>query len=109
MRVNPQETFTENNETGDVLDSIWGKIVQLDSVHIQECTEEWMKRERKTSREVVGEDDPLTLAWGRDFLILLRLAVAVGVLRDLAFLLQEGECLRGDRSEERRVGKECRL
>ena len=44
MRVDPQEAFAEDDEASDVLNSIGRKIMNLDAVHIEECTEKGMKR-----------------------------------------------------------------
>ena len=65
--------------------------MKLNSVHIQECTEERMERERETSRKVVDEDHAFMRLRMRDLLILIRPAIAAGTLRDLALFLQKGE------------------
>ena len=49
MLVNAQEAFTEDNEARDVLDCVWRKIMDLNPVHIEKCTEEMMTGERETS------------------------------------------------------------
>ena len=65
--MDPQKTLAKNNKARNVLDCIWRKIMQLDSVHVQKCTEEGVQRKRKTSGEVVRKDDALVLPRMRDF------------------------------------------
>ena len=43
--VNSQKKLAKNDETRNMLDIVWRKIVDLDSVHIKKCTEQWMKGE----------------------------------------------------------------
>ena len=38
------DLFAEDDEAGDVLNSIWREIMNLNAVHIEECTEKGMER-----------------------------------------------------------------
>ena len=94
--MNPQETLAENDKARNVLNRVWRKIMQLDPVHINKCTEKGMQRERQTSGEMVREDDAFIFSRMGDFFILLWPAPAARSLRNLALLLQLLESLRGD-------------
>ena len=87
VRVNSEKTFAKDNKIGNVLNIVRRKIMKLNPVHIEECTEKWMKGERKTSRKVVGKHHPIGPQWMGNFLILVRLAEATRCLRNLALLL----------------------
>ena len=79
-----------------MLNGVWRKIVKLDSVHIEKCTEKWVKRKRETSRKVVGEHHPFIPQRMGNFFILVWIAKATGHLRNLALLLQIDQCLLRD-------------
>ena len=85
--VNSKKTLAENDEARDVLDKIWEKIIDLDSIHIQKCTEKGVKRKRKISREVIRENNTFIWPRMRHFFILVGLAMAVRLLGDLTLLL----------------------
>ena len=57
MRVNAQKAFTKNYEAGDVLDGIWGKVMKLNPVNMEQSQEKWMQREGKTTGKMVGKDN----------------------------------------------------
>ena len=48
-----------------MLHGVGGKVVQLDVVDTEDGKEEWMKRERNTSGDVVHEGDALVLRRSR--------------------------------------------
>ena len=88
VRVNAQKAFTKNYEAGDVLDGIWGKVMKLNPVNMEQSQEKWMQRERKTTGKMVGKNDPFKTLGIRKLFILRGFAEATWSLRDLAFLLQ---------------------
>ena len=42
--MDPHEALTEDDETCDMLDGIWGEVMELNVVHIEKCTKERMER-----------------------------------------------------------------
>ena len=92
VRVNPQETLAEHNKARNVLDCVWREVVKLNPVYIKKSSEEGVKRQRKTSREVVDEDHTLIFLGARNFLCPW-LAPAPRSTGDLALFLQRFEGL----------------
>ena len=93
VRMNAQEAFTKDYEARDMLDSIWGKVKELNPVNVDQRQEKRMQGKRKTTGKMVGKDDPFQTLGAWKLFILGRLAETTWSLRDLTFFLQRDEGL----------------
>ena len=69
MGMHAQKAFAKHNETSNVEDAVWGKVVQLHATGVQEASDEIMEGKRQAPRQDVHEDDTLAGARGRGYLV----------------------------------------
>ena len=61
MGVATQETLTHGNESSEVYDGVGSEVMELRSEEIQETPEKRMRRKRKSTINMGGEEDALTI------------------------------------------------
>ena len=61
MRVYPKETLAQDDEAGDVKNSIGGEVVQLHAIGVHQTTNKFVNREGESPVHEVDEADVLHL------------------------------------------------
>ena len=69
MRVNTQESLTQSDEAGNVQNPVWGQVMQLDTVGVQQATHERMQWKSKPVGGKGLQAYPLVWCRGRDWFI----------------------------------------
>ena len=64
MRVDVKVSFTECDEAGDMEDAVGSEVVKLDAMQLEQISQEWVNRGRKTPLEVWGKHDTFIRLWG---------------------------------------------
>jgi hypothetical protein len=60
MGLDPQEGFTESDETGDVQERIWRELVKVHAVNKEKPMKKFMGRKRKTTEKESKKHHPIT-------------------------------------------------
>src|SRR4051812_46544600 len=61
MGTTTQETLTQGNESSKIYDGVGSEMMELRSEEVQKAPEKRMRRQRKTTINMGGEEDALTI------------------------------------------------